>query len=257
MKASLCWMAAVLLLACMSGPIKSDIQCLPGATGPTGTALREIRAELSTCAQCAPAYFASMTARPPQLCLDDNALAPRGAYEPQTHRIILNANLNRGEQLLVALHEIRHLDQMARGLCPSPQMAQDAYVAAKLALEADAMANTVGLAWTLRHTNTDTWLAAQSMTQYDDITRAFSLIIDEGAALPEAIGYAFAQWYRSPWRLKTYRQAACLAQLDQRDEQHLLPLYAPLPATFFEVLCKLPDGRSYPCEAPRQVQAPD
>ncbi|WP_425090924.1 DUF6782 family putative metallopeptidase [Tropicimonas sp. S265A] len=257
MKASLFWISSALLLACMSGLGKSEIQCLPEATGPAGTALREIQAELQACALCAPAYFTSMTARPPDLCIDDSALAPRGAYEPEAHRIVLSLHLSRGEQLLVALHEIRHLDQVALGLCPSPQMAQEAYVTAKLALEADAMANTVGLAWSMRHTNTGTWRAAQSISQYDDITRIFSDRIDEGATMPEAVGSAFAQWYKSGWRVENYRLAACMSQLDQRDAQHLLPLYAPLPEAFFEVLCKLPDGRPYPCEVPDQTPESD
>ncbi|MDJ0993108.1 MAG: hypothetical protein QNI90_06010 [Dinoroseobacter sp.] len=232
------------------GPANSEIRCLPGEDGAAETALREIRAELLACAACAPAYFAKMTVDPPELCLDDNPLAPRGAYEPEQHRITLNANLTRGEQLLVALHEVRHLDQMARGLCPSPQMSQDAYVEAKLALEADAMANAVALAWSLRGGRQDVWHAAQTMTRYDDIAASFAEKMDGGASLPDAVSAAYTQWYASPWRVETYRQSACVSQLDQQDAQHLLPLYAPLPGSFFDVLCTLPDGRAYTCARP-------
>lgn len=242
-----------LLCGALAPPGLADVRCLPDAPASVADTLGRLRSELADCAAAAPDFFTEFAARPPRLCLDDSPLAPRGAYEPAQHRIVLNANLDPGARLLVALHEIRHLSQMSRGLCPSPQMSRNAYVEATLALEADAMANAIAVAWELAQKGRDAaWHAAREMGQYGDIAAAFSDATEgPGEPLSSAVSAAYAQWFASPWRVDTYRNAACLSQLDQRDAQHLLPLYAPLPETFFERLCRLPDGTAYDCAAPR------
>jgi hypothetical protein len=238
------FLLAVSCVALTPQQAAAKLVCLP----QPDPALQETQADLTRAALVAPAYFANFRENPPKICIDDNMLVPRGAYEPGVHRITLNADLGRAHRLVVTLHEIRHLNQFSAGLCPSPQMSREAYTQAVLALEADAMANTLAVAWRLHAAGqASAWEAAQTLPRYQDIAARFAEEIATDGSIASAMAAAFAQWYRSDWRVGVYRIGACMAQLDRQDATNLLPLYAPLPQDFLSRLCQLPDGTPYAC----------
>ncbi|NNU80913.1 hypothetical protein HMH01_10735 [Halovulum dunhuangense] len=192
------------------------------------------------------------------LCIDDRPSEARGAFIPEAGLVTLSAGLSRPAMLAILLHELRHIDQIARGFCPGLDLAMRDYAQATMVMEADAQAIATLLAWRLREGGApDAWSALETMPETADIARAFAAAIGDGADIAGATAAAFDQWFGSANRIDAYYLSSCSAYLDALDAGHLLPSYGALSADRLTGLCVLPDGRPYPCTGPQPAVTTD
>lgn len=219
------------------------------AGSPVQAELRALLARLDGWGDPPGALTASFRASGAALCLDDRPSQSRGVFEVEHNLIALADRLTADERLVILVHELRHLDQYARGFCPSTDYRLDARSAVTYAVEADAQAITTYVAWTFAEAGTPgPWRALLGMEHYADIANAFAEQAASGAATAEAVARAFSAWYDDAWRVETYHQASCIAYYDEIDRSKRLPSYDALPQGYFDGLCILPDGNPYGCE---------
>lgn len=187
----------------------------------------------------------------PGLCLAPRIEGAEGYLDVEERQIVLDARATPALQRAILLHELRHLDQLVRGFCPANALAPRDNARATYAMEADASAVSLLLAWKRREGgDASAWQALAAWPQQADIAARFVQEITSGAELPDVVAAAFAQWYAAPNRRESYYLASCSAYLDREDRDHLLRGTARLPEDFFVRLCVLPDGRPYPCVEP-------
>lgn len=199
----------------------------------------------------APSMRSALRVSQPDLCLDPELFGARGYLEVEERQILIDANVSAGLQRGILLHELRHLDQLARGFCPNNMLSLSENARATIATEADASATSLVLAWQLRADGDPlAWNALAAWETQADIAQRFEDEIRAGADVPVAAAAAFAQWYESPDRRDSYHLASCSDYLDREDRGHLLRGREALPDDFFDRLCVLPDGRPYPCVEP-------
>lgn len=182
------------------------------------------------------------------LCLSDQPMEARGYFEPGGNRIVLRRDLPEGARLAILIHELRHVEQLSRGFCPSTNL--DMQEAARLvfAMEADAQAITTLYAWQLRQQGFPAaWEALLKIAHYADITQRFAAAMAEHGDIGIATAFAFDQWYQSDWRTEAYYISGCSDHLDRLEEEKRLPGYDTLPEGYFAQLCRLPSGRPYEC----------
>lgn len=204
-----------------------------------------------------PGYRAALAAQRPTVCVEDGPLDARGFLDVEGNRIVISSRLAVEEQAVIFLHELRHLQQIGEGFCPASTLSMEENARAVFALEADAMAVTTLVAWTLRENGLSTpWQALTDWPLYGDIPIAFQQAIDRGANETVASAAAFYQWYASEWRRESYYIAACSDYLDRQNATNALPQYQLLPPEFLETLCRLPNGTSYPCVEPQDLSRP-
>lgn len=197
-----------------------------------------------------PSLAETFADRAPALCLETRPVPSRGSFEVTANRIMLKDSLSDGEMLTILIHELRHLEQLDRGYCPSTAVAMEENARAIAALEADANAITALVAWAMREAGDPrAWDAFVALPNYGDIARTFEAEMQAGHGAAAAISAAFSQWYASDWRVETYAMASCSDYLDQLDLTNALPRYDLLPEDFLDRLCRLPDGGAYPCKA--------
>ena len=154
-------------------------------------------------------------------------------------------------QIGVLLHEIRHLDQLRLGACPSDDLAMEEYARATFALEADASAISLLIAWDLKERgDPGVWSALSAWDSQSDIAARFAGEMATSGDAEIAVSTAFDQWYASDLRREQYYIMTCSAYLDRQDASKALPQYQLLPGDFYAGLCRLPDGRDYPCSEP-------
>jgi hypothetical protein len=242
---------------CLADPATATETCQPYPFDDAPPALRAILDLAAPALQRFPDYPAALDAARPVLCLDDAPFGARGYLDVDGNRIVISADLSEHEQMVILLHELRHLQQIGEGFCPAASLSMAENARAVFALEADAMAVTTLVAWTLRQDGqTEAWQALTDWALYADIPDAFQQAIDRGAEETGASAAAFYQWYGSDWRRESYYIAACSDYLDLQDAAHALPQYQLLPPEFLSSLCRLPDGTSYPCAEPQDLSRP-
>lgn len=248
---------SVLILAALSSPCLAEETC---RAYPFDDAPPQMQSFLDSAAPALdrfPYYRAAMASQRPSVCIDDGPLGARGFLDVDHNRIVISARLPVDEQAVIFLHELRHLQQIGEGFCPASTLSMEENARAVFALEADAMAVTTMVAWTLRDAGLDgPWQALTNWPLYGDIPVAFQEAIDRGATETVASAAAFYQWYESEWRRESYYIAACSDYLDRQDASHALPQYQLLPPGFLANLCRLPDGTEYPCEEPGNLERP-
>lgn len=194
-------------------------------------------------------------AQAPELCLAETIFGAEGYLGVEDNRIVLRRTLAPGMIRAVLIHELRHLHQTRLGACPSPALSMQETARVTLAMEADASAVSLAVAWRLREQGDGAvWEALAAWPSHADIAAAFAGEMARGTGVEAATARAFAQWYLSDWRRETYYIAACSAYLDRQDRAHALPRYGAAAADFLQTLCRLPDGRAYPCVAPGAVR---
>ena len=176
-----------------------------------------------------------------------------GFFEPISNRVVIDADLSADLQLAILFHEVRHLEQYARGICPDMSLAMREYARAIWALEADATTISLIVAWDLQERGEPgPWQALSSLPHYAETVAGFAEIMEETGDLTAASEAAFALWYDHAERRSDYYIAACSAYLDELDRTHRLPRYNTLDLDFFGDLCILPDGSRFDCLEPRQ-----
>ncbi len=238
--------------AARDGPVHAGLLCLdaPYAAAETGEAryLADLLQDLRPTLARHPALEAALEDLAPALCLAREMGGAEGYFEPATMRIVLARGHPRGLHQAILLHELRHLEQFARGFCPSDELTMTEHARSVFALEADASAISLLLAWDrLLDGDTAVWEAMLNWPSQTDIAVALAqefFLSGDPAAMAAA---AFAQWYESDERRERYYVAACSAYLDRNEIAHALTPTGRLPADFLDRLCLLPAGGGYPC----------
>lgn len=187
----------------------------------------------------------------PVFCLDDSLFEEQAYFEPKTNRIVLNSRIDEDFQVAILIHEVRHLEQYGRSACPSLSYRMTDYVRARLALEADASAVGVYIAWNLREDGEPgLWEALETWPTHDDLVSRFAAEIAAGADEVTATSATFAQWFERADRREIYTFAICSNYLDALDREKVSPGQDRLPEDYAVRLCVMPDGRSYSCTLP-------
>lgn len=250
-------LALAFLIALAGYPAAGPVTCLPApyrvAEDETGT-----RAEIAALARWleptlaeAPSLSGAFAALLPDLCLSPRVEGADGYLDVETRRIVLDARASAGLQRGILLHELRHLDQFHRGYCPANVLTLRENARATFAIEADASAISLLLAWQRRaQGDAMAWEALAASPQQADIAGVLAEAIEAGVDLPDAAAAAFARWYGEGTRRETYYAASCGDYLDREERGRLQRGRAVLPPDFFTWLCVLPDGRQYPCAEP-------
>lgn len=198
-----------------------------------------------------PSLLAALEEQSPKLCLSSEMDNAHGYLDIELNRIYLSDQLTMAMQVGVLLHEIRHLEQSALGICPSDDLAMAEYARSIFALEADASAVSLLVAWNMKENGNDgPWLALSEWPTQSDIAAKFASEMMVSGDVPSAASVAFDQWYMSDVRREDYYIASCSDFLDRQDASKLLPRYQLVPTDFFDDLCRLPDGSRYQCSPP-------
>lgn len=189
------------------------------------------------------------------VCIDPHEGLARGFFEPARNMIALRDTLSTSEAIVILLHELRHLDQFSRGHCASIRFDVREEVRFAFMVEADAMAITADAVWTLKqrgdHGPWDTFVDLQD---YGDIAEAYAAVKAVGGTRDAALTAAFTQWFQSDWRRESYDHAACMAYYDQLDQSKKLQRYELRSDEALQAVCTLPDGGTYECALPDNLQ---
>ena len=198
-----------------------------------------------------PSLSEALAKAAPDLCFSSQMNDAHAYLDFDGNRIVISEGLSKDMQSAVFLHELRHLEQFVRGSCPSDDLAMEAYARATFAMEADASAISLLVAWDMKENgHGSVWAALSSWPSQSDIAASFANEMADTGDVALAATTAFYQWYASSARREQYFFAACSGYLDRQDATHILPLYQLIPDTFLENLCILPDGSIYECSHP-------
>lgn len=241
---------AVALMLCASPSVAAEV-CLPPPYEADMGEISDLATRLTDSLRPFPSLAEALVEQAPILCLDETLYEELGYYEPKTNRIVLRAGLDQGFQLAILVHEIRHLEQYGRDICPTTAMAVSDYIRSRLALEADAAAIGVYVAWKLREAGTPgPWESLRGWQTHEDLVTRFAAEIETGGDEVAATAATYAQWFEGRERLDIYGFAICSNYLDALDRDNLLPGKQTLPDDYAARLCVLPDGRPYDCIVP-------
>lgn len=187
----------------------------------------------------------------PRICATEDASEALGTFGAEEGIITVNAALPAERRIAVLLHEMRHLDQFARGYCHSTSLDMRSNARAVFALEADAMAITHLIAWvSQRDGKARLFDALKGSPETADIAAAFEREMAASADVSFATAAAFDAWYGSELRRERYYVSTCMAYLDRIEEAHLFAGTERLPDEFLEDVCRMPDRKAYPCDEP-------
>ena len=141
----------------------------------------------------------------PELCISNNTDDAHAYLDVEKSRIVISQGLPKGMKIGVLLHEIRHLGQGVMGSCPSDNLAMAEYARATFALEADASAISLLVAWDMKENGNDSaWMALSSWASQSDIALSFANEMNNTGDVAMAVSTAFDQWCASRTRRKQY-----------------------------------------------------
>jgi len=255
--------ALVLALLCLGAPPASAQVADPfrtclappydGARTDTQRQIRSLADWLRSALVPHPSLARILEDRPPEICLSDHLFGIQGDFELAARRIVLRRGLSQPLMRAVAIHELRHVHQTRTGICPDPSLSMESTARVTLAMEADASAVSLAIAWHLRAAGEPSvWTALETWPTHADLALAFEAEMRASGDVALATARAFGTWYESEWRRETYYIAACSDYLDRQDRTHALPRYGSLDQAYLSDLCRLPDGRVYPCAEPKE-----
>ena len=188
---------------------------------------------------------------PPEVCLAAYLFGAQGYVDAEARRVVIRADLPPGLMRAVAIHELRHVEQVKRGTCPSEGLSMQATGRVVMAMEADASAVSLAVAWSLREAGDGAvWEALAAWPTHAKLAQAFEAEMRGTGDVARATAAAFAAWYEDATLVERTYVAACSGYLDRQDESHALPRYGALDGGFFDDLCRLPGGEGYPCSEP-------
>lgn len=199
----------------------------------------------------APTLSAPLEDRKPSLCLTGQPGLTHGSYDPEARIIELSDRLDDAQLTAVLIHEIRHLDQDWRGICLSPDLSMREHARAVFALEADALAVAMLIAWELAAL--DGGAAFDALAAFDgtsDVAVAFREAVSETGDLSLATSEAFSAWYASDERRERYYLSACESYLSDHERRKAFPGTLKFDAGILTSICRLPSGTPYPCAEP-------
>lgn len=237
-----------------------DLVCLGAANQRSPDArgtVQELLDDMEPVFRAFPQYRDLVSSQAVDICLSTSVPHAHGYFSPVHNRIVLQSDLPRPLQVAILIHELRHLQQYASGICPADSVAMTELARATLALEADASAISLFVANTLSEAGRpEAWEALSSWPTQQDIAAAFSEELATSGDPRRATTAAFEQWYASTWRRENYYRAACSAYLDRQDETKALPQYDEVAADFLNRLCRMPDGSPYGCTEASDIRGP-
>ena len=127
-----------------------------------------------------PSLLQVLDMQEPQICLSDRLLMEKAFLSPEDNRIVVASDLPPDFMLAVLVHEIRHLDHLVRGVCPSDALAMKHYARATGFLEADANAIGLLIAWKQKADgHPGMWQALESWKMTSDIAERFDGTMQE------------------------------------------------------------------------------
>ncbi|AHM03651.1 hypothetical protein roselon_01261 [Roseibacterium elongatum DSM 19469] len=239
------------LALCAPLPASAQDCVAPPYSAPSGSALDRLLSRALPVIAGYPSLQRALQAEGPTICLAADIGVAMGYYEPSTNTVMVDAALNADLQVVILAHEIRHVEQFGRGICPHDGLSMREYARATWAIEADAMTITLIVAWALREGGAPgPWQALADLPRYADMTSAFAAGMADHGDLFTASEAAFTLWYENESRRQDYYIASCSAYLDRLDATHALPRYETLRDDFFDQLCVLPDGTPFSCDEP-------
>lgn len=255
MTAALRWRVSIAaggLLSCLAaGPVPAGQTCIEAPwTGATGELASLAGRALDVLADY-PSLDKALRSQTPLFCLDDSLVEEQGYFEPKSRRIVLRQGLDPALQLAVLVHEVRHLEQYGRDVCPTVDLTLTDYVRTRQALEADAAAISLLVAWDLRASgDAAPWEALASWPTHGDLTTRFAAEMTASGDPARATAAAFAAWFDNSERREIYAFVSCVNYLDTLDRTKVQPGKATIDAGFTTALCRLPDDRPYECSLP-------
>jgi hypothetical protein len=249
---------ALLLSAAAASPAEAALHCLRAPWTATVTEdQRTIRALLDSLAPAFarhPSLAEGKDRLRPTFCLDDPNVETQGYLVIERVVIVLTRDLPEALQRGILLHELRHLDQVARGMCPAPTLSMRENARAVFAIEADASAVSLHVAWDLMQLGDSApWEALAGWDSQADIAARYVEVMGETGNGATATAAAFRQWYDGADRVERYYVASCSDYLDRQEEARALPVTGTLDPAYFANLCRLPDGTPYPCAPPEEL----
>jgi len=166
----------------------------------------------------------------PALCLSSRMDGALAYLDVERNRIVLRDDLPDALKIAVLLHELRHLWQVREGVCPNDALSMKEYTRATFAMEADASAVSLLIAWELKQNgDAQIWEALSAWPSQSDIAASFAQAMSETGDKRHAASAAFRQWYISHDRVQTYYLSSCSGYLDRQDDSHALPQYRSVP----------------------------
>jgi hypothetical protein len=244
--------AAVGLVSCLAaGPARAVQTCVDAPwSGGAGELAALAERALGVLAGY-PSLLKAVQDQAPVLCLDDSLVEEQGYFEPKSRRIVLRQGIDPGLQLAVLVHEVRHLEQYARAVCPTVELTLSDYVRTRQALEADAAAISLLVAWDLRAAgDAAPWDALSIWPTHGDLATSYGAEMAASGDPAKATAAAFAAWFDDPERREIYAFVSCVHYLDTLDRTKVNPGKGTVDAGFTASLCQLPDGRPYECSLP-------
>lgn len=188
-----------------------------------------------------------------QICVTESMLEAQGYFEPESRRIVIAGGLSSGLAQSVMVHELRHAEQYAQGLCPTLALGMKDYAEAVFAMEADASVTSLVVAARQKaEGNPLMWEALTAWPMQADIADSFAATLQDTGDLSLAAHDAFDAWFAEERRIDAYYVASCSDYLDQIERDHLLPQYNALAPDYLTRLCLLPDGTDYECALPER-----
>ncbi len=243
---------AALILLLLPAVARADPVCLPPpylhAQSEDEHYLAGLVAELRPTLARHASLIAALEELGPELCLAEVMSGAEGYFDPAAMRIVLARGHTPFLHQAIFLHELRHLDQFSRGFCPDDALMQADHVRAVYAMEADASAISLLLAWErLMEGEAGVWEAMLNWPSQADIAAEMAREFFRTGYATAMAATAFTQWYASETRRERYYVASCSAYLERREGAQSLPATGTLPEDFLDRLCRLPDGVRYPC----------
>lgn len=242
---------ALALLTIVSAVSARAGECLEHPYAAPGHPLAADMAAVRTALSSFPALGAALDTARPRICATEAPSEALGTFGAETNRISVDATLPGPKRIAVLIHEIRHLEQNLRGICPAATLSMRDNARAMFALEADAMAVAHLVAWhSLQDGDPLIFGALRTAPETADIARAFETTMSETGDAAAATAAAFDAWYASDARRERYYVSTCMAYLERQEAQHSLGGTLPLSADFLAHICTLPDQAGYPCVEP-------
>lgn len=247
--------ALCLLMILVLAPARAEELCIsPAAMNLTSVDQRNLADSYRQAARALdhfPSLAAAIEDRSLEYCISSNTGNAHGYLDVDKKRIVINRSLPEPLQVGIILHEVRHLWQLGTGSCPKDELAIKEFARATFALEADASAISLLVAWDMKKKGEGSvWTALSKWPSQSDIAEKFEATMEETGDVELAVTAAFYQWYASQDRKDQYYLAACSDYLDRQDAGHFIPTYRHLDPRFFDDLCRLPSGDAYRCSDP-------
>lgn len=251
------WSAALCLAVLLAPPTHAREVCLSApyaaaeGTGTVETEIAALVASLAPVLERFPSIAGVLERSRPDICFEERLGTAHGYFEPDAMKIVLRKDLPPGLARGILLHELRHLDQFARGACVPDGLTMQEHARGISAMEADASAISLLMAWDMREAGDPAiWEALAAWPSQADLAAGMAEVFADGGTPAEAVSRTFALWYAREDRVLRYYRSSCSAWLDEQDRSHALDTGGTLDTAYLRRLCALPDGSSYPCEEP-------